>query len=122
MIYYFLCLVLGSVIALISIDVAFIWKTLQVKRVRSKEKQIPIKNDSAITLSPCPFCGQNVEMLMKETHNNKKYYSVVCNAEEGGCGCSTGKFETPFDAILMWNVRPEDFEWLQKFESGEWKI
>lgn len=122
MIYYFLCLLLGSVIAFVIIDIAFISNTIRLRKVKSETKKIPCTPNAQIELSSCPFCGQNVENLVAEERMGKTYYSMVCDVQAGGCGCSTGRFEDPKDAILMWNIRPEDFEWLQKIESMEWKL
>lgn len=120
---YLLVGLIGCVVTFIFIDVIFVWRTLKIKKVRTQPKNISRKPGTTINLYQCPFCGQSVQVLITEEKDGRNYYSIVCDAQEGGCGASTGKYADPLDAVLMWNVRPEDFEWLQKIESmQEWKI
>lgn len=69
-------------------------------------------------LKPCPFCGKNVahcgaiaeheftDMDMVHYGYDATHYDVVCNANNGGCGASTGKsYYTPELAIEAWNRR-----------------
>ena len=72
-------------------------------------------------LKPCPFCGGDklfvgtiaeVEM-QDEDHpdfdNNSRYYTVVCDYTEGGCGASCGgSNETEEEAIEAWNRRANE--------------
>jgi hypothetical protein len=66
----------------------------------------------------CPFCDKNVA----ETSNCKElegcghiegcpatgpYVCVVCNMHEGGCGASSGYYDSEAKAIAAWNRRTE---------------
>ena len=78
-------------------------------------------------LKPCPFCGMNVaeptSLLECELCANfeddelcPNYDScgsdgcghfVACNVNKGGCGASTGWYQTVEEAINAWNRRAE---------------
>lgn len=78
-----------------------------------------------IKLEECPFCGADVaEMLdahdLEECGNFEdercpcewyenvgkcKLHTVVCNINKGGCGASSGYFETEERAAKAWNSR-----------------
>ncbi|MBU2701144.1 hypothetical protein Ga0466249_002258 [Sporomusaceae bacterium BoRhaA] len=62
----------------------------------------------------CPFCGgKNIEFddcKGTEACNNfeeckSAYYTVVCNINKGGCGASSGYYQTKEQAIKAWNRR-----------------
>ena len=78
-----------------------------------------------IKLKSCPFCGANAAELTN-AHNLEEcanfedencpceqyedcgacgYYTVVCNANNGGCGAASGYFPTEELAISAWNHR-----------------
>ena len=69
------------------------------------------------TLLPCPFCGKSVAhagtiaeheymdidstgYIFASTH-----FDVVCYYNKGGCGASTGPYESEDAARLAWNTR-----------------
>ena len=65
-------------------------------------------------IEKCPFCGKEVA----ETSNCKElcrhfegclatepYVCVVCNVHEGGCGASSGYYDSAEKAIAAWNRR-----------------
>ena len=56
-------------------------------------------------LKPCPFCwGENL-YVSKEP--NPDQYQVICNADCGGCGASSGFEDTSIEAIEAWNRRAD---------------
>lgn len=79
-------------------------------------------------LKPCPLCGKDVAILSNlqdceicsnfEAEICPAYESVeniddcphfvVCNAQKGGCGASTGWYSNERDAIEAWNRRAKD--------------
>lgn len=56
-----------------------------------------------IKLKPCPFCGNEAEVI--KAHSSFLLpYTVVCTTEE--CGASVGKFRrTREEAVGAWNTR-----------------
>lgn len=69
-------------------------------------------------LSPCPFCGRKGKYISIaeccddicnidycKGCDRMKYYTVVCNAQKGGCGASCGWKPTEEEAIEAWNTR-----------------
>lgn len=48
-------------------------------------------------LKPCPFCGKDARMC----HTGREHHHVECV----GCACSTMSYETPIEAIEVWNRR-----------------
>lgn len=73
-------------------------------------------------LRECPFCGKKVAELSnaKELEYCAKFeecdcfesddtscqlWTVVCNYNEGGCGCCSGWFADKEKAIKRWNDR-----------------
>lgn len=87
-------------------------------------KERAVKADTR-KMAPCPFCGKDVAVLtdmhdLEECANFEDedcpceqyepsgrcgYYTVVCNANKGGCGSSSGYFPTEQQAIQAWNKR-----------------
>lgn len=68
-----------------------------------------------VELKRCPFCkGQNINIIAcyDDACENvycegcdKVRYTVVCNAQRGGCGAICGWKATKEDAITAWNTR-----------------
>ncbi len=61
-----------------------------------------------IELLPCPFCGklETLRMIYLPAEKRECVYHVVCDADSGGCGASTGwNHETPEEAANEWNTR-----------------
>lgn len=66
-------------------------------------------------LKSCPFCGEkntNIIACYDDACENgycdgcdKVRYSVVCNAQTGGCGAICGWKATKEEAINAWNTR-----------------
>ena len=68
-------------------------------------------------LMPCPFCGGTnlfigtiAECEMQdESHPdydfNSRFYTVVCDYTEGGCGASIGSCLSVEEAVDVWNRR-----------------
>lgn len=48
-------------------------------------------------LKPCPFCGKDAQMC----HTGREHHHVQCV----GCACHTMSYETPIEAIEVWNRR-----------------
>ena len=74
-------------------------------------------------IEKCPFCDKNVAEIsnckeLEECRHFEKcpatepYVCVVCNMFEGGCGASSGYYDSAEKAIAAWNRRtqPEDEE------------
>ena len=77
-----------------------------------------------MNLNPCPLCGgENIVILdcsqawcgnasvlegLVCKHCDMKQYQAVCNAQEGGCGASSGWALTPEKAEEKWNRRVEN--------------
>jgi hypothetical protein len=70
-------------------------------------------------LLPCPFCGKIETIRIQssseyedecwgEVLDNDEQYHIVCNATKpigpGGCGASTGFFNSEEKAIDSWNT------------------
>lgn len=60
-------------------------------------------------LKPCPFCGFINPELYGVTieEYNFRDYAVICSANIGGCGASTGHYEKEPEAIEAWNRRAD---------------
>ncbi|WP_371378843.1 Lar family restriction alleviation protein [Sporomusa aerivorans] len=68
-----------------------------------------------IELKNCPFCGGNEidfsdckrleDCERFECCDEKEYVLVVCNFSKGGCGASSGYFDTKEKAVSAWNRR-----------------
>jgi len=67
-----------------------------------KKKPIEIKI-SARVLS-CPFCGRG-ENTMTLLQNGDDLWFVVCDANKGGCGASTGRRVEALMTLDLWNTR-----------------
>ena len=73
-------------------------------------------------IEKCPFCDKDVAEIsnckeMEECRHFEKcpatepYVCVVCNMHEGGCGASSGYYNSEAKAIAAWNRRkPERSE------------
>lgn len=63
-------------------------------------------------LKPCPFCGKSIAVAWcnKDWLDFEKIetYAVSCDMNEGGCGGSSGFYETKEEAIEAWNRRTND--------------
>lgn len=70
-------------------------------------------------LKPCPFCGNtnihktNCRELEDCAHfevcdTDILYFAYVCSVNHGGCGATTGYYETEEEAIEAWNRRADD--------------
>jgi len=69
-----------------------------------------------MNIERCPFCGKNVAEISncKELEGcrhfegcpaTEPYVCVVCNMHEGGCGASSGYYDSEAKAIAAWNRR-----------------
>ena len=80
-----------------------------------------------IELETCPFCGKNVAEItniqncemcanfedeeMCPSYEECGYgHFIVCNVNNGGCGASTGWYQTVEEAINAWNRRDGEQE------------
>lgn len=73
-----------------------------------------------IKLKPCPFCGRVKPFLGRLTEietvdaNHPDYdllneqFAVVCDAQNGGCGTTSGFFASKNKACEAWNRRAEN--------------
>ena len=67
-------------------------------------------------IEKCPFCGKEVAEIsncreleecrhFEECPATEPYVCVVCNMHEGGCGASSGYYDSTEKAIVAWNRR-----------------
>lgn len=67
-------------------------------------------------LKKCPFCGKEVAEIsncqelegcrhFEACTAIEPYVCVVCNMHEGGCGASSGYYDSAEKAIAAWNRR-----------------
>lgn len=73
-------------------------------------------------LKPCPFCGNSVaehttlqDCEMCANFEDEEMcpnfeacgygHFIVCNVNKGGCGASTGWYQTIEEAVKAWNTR-----------------
>jgi hypothetical protein len=72
-------------------------------------------------LKSCPFCGKDVAEItncmelgeckhFESCPATEPYVCVVCNMHEGGCGASSGYYDSAEKAIAAWNRRAEEGE------------
>ena len=65
---------------------------------------------------PCPFCDKDVAEIsncqelegcrhFEKCPATEPYVCVVCNMHEGGCGASSGYYDSAEKAIAAWNRR-----------------
>lgn len=51
---------------------------------------------------PCSFCGKTKSLKLREEDDE---YQVICSANQGGCGSSSGWRKSKEETILLWNTR-----------------
>lgn len=56
-------------------------------------------------LKPCPFCGGIYQLIDDPSAID---IAVVCNANDGGCGSSSGHYRSQEEAIKYWNKRSDN--------------
>jgi len=67
-------------------------------------------------IEKCPFCGKEVSEIsncqelegcrhFEKCPATEPYVCVVCNMHEGGCGASSGYYDSAEKAIAAWNSR-----------------
>jgi hypothetical protein len=70
-------------------------------------------------IEKCPFCGKDVAEIsncqelegcrhFEKCPATEPYVCVVCNMFEGGCGASSGYYDSEAKAIAAWNRRADD--------------
>lgn len=61
-------------------------------------------------LLPCPCCGKD-DYAEYHTDHETMLVNIICNADDGGCGLSTGYGEDRSEAFKIWNTRtpPEGY-------------
>lgn len=113
-----IAIVIGIIILLyiiLNIILALIEVHLQKKYINLMQQinyaRLHDGKEHAIILEPCPYCGGHTADLAEEYEidldgeKHKVGFSVMCDPESGGCGARTSVFDTPEDAISMWNLR-----------------
>ena len=69
-------------------------------------------------IEKCPFCGKDVAEIsncqelevcrhFEKCPATEPYVCVVCNIHEGGCGASSGYYDSEAKAIAAWNSRAD---------------
>lgn len=59
--------------------------------------------EDGVELAPCPHCGKyNIVFSMDEGCD---YWTLVCDAQNGGCGANCGYAPTKREAVEKWNRR-----------------
>ncbi len=58
-------------------------------------------------LKPCPFCGREDGVYMCKEGNQ---WQVICDYGWGGCGASSGFYDTPKETAEAWNRRAGEVE------------
>lgn len=53
-------------------------------------------------IKPCPFCGKTDTIKIKKEENQ---YVICCSVHKGGCGSSSGYYNSEIEAIDKWNQR-----------------
>lgn len=51
-------------------------------------------------IKKCPFCGNKNTLIVNSDYGQ---YHAVCSARDGGCGASSGYFESKEEAAEAWN-------------------
>jgi hypothetical protein len=80
-------------------------------------------------IEKCPFCGKQIAEItncndLEECRHFEKcpatepYVCVVCNMHEGGCGASSGYYDSEAKAIAAWNRRADAVQVVR----GEWIV
>ncbi len=84
---------------------------------------------------PCPFCDKDVAEIsncqelegcrhFEKCPATEPYVCVVCNMHEGGCGASSGYYDSAANAIGAWNGRSDAVpvvrgEWIEHEDEME---
>lgn len=86
------------------------------------------KTETNIELKKCPHCGKNTAIIssaksceecmnfesdkcpnyLYNDDDNCSLKFVVCDVHQGGCGASSGWYNTEEEAAKAWNRRTED--------------
>lgn len=53
-------------------------------------------------IKPCPFCGKTESIKLKYSGTQCQ---ILCNIHKGGCGSSSGYYNSEIEAIDKWNQR-----------------
>lgn len=53
-------------------------------------------------IKSCPFCGKTDTVKIKKEGNQ---YIIICSIHKGGCGSSSGYYNSEVEAIDKWNQR-----------------
>ena len=54
-----------------------------------------------IKLALCPGCGRDIARALPAMPSG---FSVMCQPEEGGCGCTGCAGDTEAEAVMLWNA------------------
>jgi hypothetical protein len=92
-----------------------------------------VDGGKAMKIEKCPFCGKEVAEIsncqelegcrhFEKCPATEPYVCVVCNMFEGGCGASSGYYDSAEKAISAWNRRAgKDIERLtERVEAQRW--
>ena len=83
-----------------------------------------------MTIEKCPFCDKDVAEISncqesEECRHFEKcpatepYVCVVCNMHEGGCGASSGYYDSEAKAIAAWNCRTPDVVYCRECKHSQ---
>lgn len=58
-------------------------------------------------IKPCPCCGERIPVTYDENAGLfiRGLRQIVCRIDRGGCGTSSGRFDTKREAVRAWNRR-----------------
>ena len=61
-------------------------------------------------LKPCPFCGNTNVYGYKEIlpSDDNPQYQVICDWYYGGCGSSSGYWDSMEECVKAWNRRADE--------------
>ena len=69
-------------------------------------------NDETTELMPCPFCGSEAQMTLRNIGDSgEDFWSVECFNPE--CGCDFCLYYTEAEAIAAWNTRADYYGYEQ---------
>ena len=71
------------------------------------DKELKACQDMKYRLKACPFCGSDKSAWINTIEDwlLEDKYCVICDADRGGCGSSSGWYYSEESAVKAWNER-----------------